>query len=243
MQHLGVLEKAGLVLFRREGRQRFNYANAMPLRQMYERWVEPLGSSAAGTALHLKRYAELSETQTSGRGSRIAESQGEANNQEIKMESSFRLVKIEQEMRINAPREKVFEAITSNLNDWWPHRFKPDSEVYCEAKVGGTSGEKFTSGGGAIYGEVVYIDPPHKLAQSGASALAKGMNAFGVDTLEEDGEGGTIYKKELNFWGIVPEDMVQMYEMGMRAIMEKALKGYVEHGEKYSPVGKEEFVG
>ena len=238
MQHLGVLEQAGLVLFRREGRQRFNYANAIPLRQIYERWVEPLGSSAAATALHLKRYAELEETESKRREAPSDSSP----NQEKQMESSFRLVKIEQEMRINAPREKVFAALTSNLNDWWPHRFKPDSEVYCEPRVGGTSGEIFLGGGGAIYGEIVYLDPPHKLAQSGASALAKGMNAFGVDTLEEEGEG-TRYKKELNFWGVVPEDMVKMYEMGLRAIMEKALIGYLENGERYSPEGKQEFVG
>src|SRR5690349_25008091 len=73
MQHLGVLQGAGLVLFRREGRQRFNYANAIPLRQMYERWVEPLSSSAAETALHMKRYAELSQSQTSDRRSQINE--------------------------------------------------------------------------------------------------------------------------------------------------------------------------
>ena len=220
MQHLGVLEQAGLVLFRREGRQRFNYANAIPLRQIYERWVEPLGSSAAATALHLKRYAE----------------------QETTMESSFRLVKVEQEMRINAPRDKVFAALTSNLDDWWPHRFKPNSQVYCDTKVGGSSGERFADGGGAIYGEIVYYDPPYKLAQSGASALAKGMSAFGVDTLEPDGEG-TIYKKELTFWGVVPDEMVKMYETGMRAIFEKALKGYLESGERYSAEGKEEFRG
>lgn len=218
MQHLGVLEQAGLVLFRREGRQRYNYANAIPMRQIYERWVEPLGSSAAATALQLKRYAE----------------------QETLMESQFRLVKIEQEMRINAPREKVFRALTSELGAWWPHRFKPDSEVYCETHVGGTSGERFANGGGAIYGEIVYYDPPYKLAQSGASALAKGMTAFGVETLEED-NGGTLYKKELNFWGVVPDEMVKMFEMGMRAILEQALKGYVERGETYSPEGKEEF--
>ena len=240
MQHLGVLEQASLVLFRREGRLRFNYANAIPLRQIYERWVEPLGSSAAETALHLKRYAELEQSRISDRGSRI-DADGERDKEKA-MESSFRLVKIEQEMRINAPREKVFAALTSGLGDWWPHRFKPDSEVYCDARVGGTSGEKFAAGGGAVYGEIVYFDPPYKIAQSGASALAKGMNAFGVDTLEEDGDG-TLYKKELNFWGVVPADMVKMYEMGMRAILEQALKNYLEKGERYSPDGKKEFEG
>jgi uncharacterized protein YndB with AHSA1/START domain len=210
-----VLEQAGLVLFRREGRQRFNYANAVPLRQLYERWVEPLGSSAAETTLHLKRYAELT-------------------HKENQMESSFRLVKIEQEMRISAPREKVFKALTSELGAWWPHRFKPDSTVYCDDHIGGTSGEKFANGGGAIYGEIVYFDPPYKVAQSGASALAKGMSAFGVDTLEEDGDG-TLYKKQITFWGVVPEETEKMYEMGMRAILEQALKNYVEKGELYSP--------
>lgn len=215
MQHLGVLEQAGLVLFRREGRQRFNYANAIPLRQIYERWVEPLGSSAAATALHLKRYAEL---------------------QEQHMESSFRLVKIEQEMRINAPREKVFAALTSELGNWWPHRFKPDSEVYCDTHVGGASGERFSNGGGALYGEIVYYDPPYKLAQAGASALCKGMSAFGVDTLEVDGDG-TLYKKEMQFWGVVPPDTERMYTEGTRELMERALRGYLENGVKYSPKG------
>ncbi|MEA2554153.1 MAG: hypothetical protein QOJ65_2329 [Fimbriimonadaceae bacterium] len=243
MQHLGVLEQAGLVLFRREGRQRFNFANAIPLRQIYERWVEPLGSSAAETALHLKRYAELDESRISESGTRNDGTQpGTSGIQEKPMESSFRLVKIGQEMRINAPREKVFAALTSELDSWWPHRYKPDSKVYCEPKVGGRSGEQFSSGGGAIYGEVVYYDPPHKLAQSGASALTKGMSAFGVETLEEDGEG-TLYKKELTFWGAVPDEMVKMFEMGMRAIMEQALKGYLEKGERYSPAGKEEYRG
>jgi DNA-binding transcriptional ArsR family regulator len=216
MQHLGVLEQARLVLFRRDGRKRYNYANAVPLRQIYERWVEPLGSSAAKSALHLKRYAE----------------------QENHMENSFRLVKIEQELRINAPREKVFKALTSELGAWWPHRFKADSTVYCDDFVGGTSGEKFAEGGGALYGQIVYYDPPHKLAQAGASALTKGMNAYGVESLEEDGEG-TLYKKSLTFWGDVPDEMVKMFEMGMRALMEKALVGYVERGETYVP-GMEE---
>ncbi len=233
MQHLGVLEQAGLVLFRREGRQRFNYANAIPLRQIYERWVEPLGSSAAETALHLKRYAELTQARNSELGAR--------SEKEKEMEGSFRLVKVQQEMRINAPRERVFAALSSELDAWWPHRFKPDSTVYCDSHVGGTSGEKFSNGGGAIYGEIVYFDPPYKLAQSGASALAKGLTAFGVDTLEEDGNE-TIYKKELTFWGVVPEEMVKMYEMGMREIFESALKGYLENGVRYTPEGKEEFA-
>ncbi len=37
MQHLGVLEKAELILSRREGRKRWNYLNAAPFRDIYDR--------------------------------------------------------------------------------------------------------------------------------------------------------------------------------------------------------------
>lgn len=39
MQHLRVLTDAELVMVRREGRQRFNYLNAVPIQQIYDRWV------------------------------------------------------------------------------------------------------------------------------------------------------------------------------------------------------------
>src|SRR5258708_442984 len=39
MKHLGILEKAGLVVVRRQGRERWNHLNTMPIREIYERWV------------------------------------------------------------------------------------------------------------------------------------------------------------------------------------------------------------
>lgn len=39
MQHLRVLEKAELVMVRREGRHRYNYLNAVPIQAVYDRWV------------------------------------------------------------------------------------------------------------------------------------------------------------------------------------------------------------
>ena len=39
MQHLGVLEEGELVVPRREGRQRFNYLNPVPIQQIFDRWV------------------------------------------------------------------------------------------------------------------------------------------------------------------------------------------------------------
>jgi DNA-binding transcriptional ArsR family regulator len=39
MQHLGVLERAELVIVRRQGRERYNYLNPVPIQQLYDRWV------------------------------------------------------------------------------------------------------------------------------------------------------------------------------------------------------------
>ena len=39
MQHLRVLEEAELVIPRREGRERYNYLNPVPIQQVYDRWV------------------------------------------------------------------------------------------------------------------------------------------------------------------------------------------------------------
>src|SRR5262245_36386121 len=53
MKHLGVLKRAGLVVDRKEGRQRWNHLNAVPLRRVYERWVNRYESQWAGALLNL----------------------------------------------------------------------------------------------------------------------------------------------------------------------------------------------
>ena len=47
-QHLDVLEAAGLVETRREGRYKFHYINTAPLEPIVERWLEKAGKDAGG---------------------------------------------------------------------------------------------------------------------------------------------------------------------------------------------------
>jgi DNA-binding transcriptional ArsR family regulator len=58
MQHLGVLEEAGLVVPLRKGRERFNYFDAMPIQAIHERWIGPHAAGAAAGLLRLKRELE-----------------------------------------------------------------------------------------------------------------------------------------------------------------------------------------
>lgn len=58
MKHLAVLNEAGLVLYRREGRFRLNYINPVPIRQIYERWMYPLVQSTTAQMISLKKHVE-----------------------------------------------------------------------------------------------------------------------------------------------------------------------------------------
>ena len=54
MQHLAVLERAGLIVIRREGRKRWNYFNPLPIKELHDRWIRPYASSAIELLSRLK---------------------------------------------------------------------------------------------------------------------------------------------------------------------------------------------
>jgi DNA-binding transcriptional ArsR family regulator len=58
MKHLDVLREAQLVHTREVGRQRVNSLNALPIRQIYERWVSPFQELWSSQLLGIKETAE-----------------------------------------------------------------------------------------------------------------------------------------------------------------------------------------
>jgi len=58
MQHLKVLEEAGLVVTKKEGRVKINHLNAVPIRMIYERWVSRYEGEWASALTGLKRSIE-----------------------------------------------------------------------------------------------------------------------------------------------------------------------------------------
>lgn len=58
MQHLRVLEAGGLVVYRRRGRERFNYLNPVPIQQIYQRWVSRYQRPWAEALTSLKSQLE-----------------------------------------------------------------------------------------------------------------------------------------------------------------------------------------
>lgn len=58
MQHLKVLEGADLVIARREGRERWNHLNSMPIKQIHDRWIGPYAERAVTVLERLKSDLE-----------------------------------------------------------------------------------------------------------------------------------------------------------------------------------------
>ncbi len=54
MQHLKVLEAADLVIVRREGRERWNHLNPLPIKDIHDRWIGPYAAHAVTLISRLK---------------------------------------------------------------------------------------------------------------------------------------------------------------------------------------------
>ena len=58
MQHLKVLEDAGLVVAERRGRVRWNHLDALPIHAIHERWIGPYAAYAASMLSRLQKQVE-----------------------------------------------------------------------------------------------------------------------------------------------------------------------------------------
>jgi len=151
MQHLGVLADAGVVLVERRGRDRFNYLNPVPLREWYERWVQPLADADAAALLALKRTVE-----TEGKAMSIAT-------------EAVATVRLAYELRIRASAQRTFDVMTRQSLDWFPHTYGGDRvrAVVLEPAVGGRHYEDWGEQQGHLYGHVTLFDAPRAWATRG----------------------------------------------------------------------------
>ncbi|MBZ6075395.1 ArsR/SmtB family transcription factor [Microvirga puerhi] len=58
MQHLKVLEAADLIIVRRQGRERWNHLNPLPIKHIHDRWIGPYAERAIEMLDRLKTDLE-----------------------------------------------------------------------------------------------------------------------------------------------------------------------------------------
>ena len=58
MKHLKILEEAGLVVTRREGREKLHFLNPVPIRLVHDRWIDKYTERHVTALLDLKHELE-----------------------------------------------------------------------------------------------------------------------------------------------------------------------------------------
>ncbi|MEQ8771178.1 MAG: metalloregulator ArsR/SmtB family transcription factor [Phycisphaerales bacterium] len=156
MKHLKVLEDAGLVISRKEGRQRWNHLNAVPLRMIYERWVSRYEDRWAGSLMNLKRRAEAPGESESDMGTKL-------------LDQPARIAVVETAIDINAPRERVFDAFFEDTASWFyeSEDTRETQPSRIERRVGGIFSMTYANGDENMLGWVTMIKEGRKVRLRG----------------------------------------------------------------------------
>lgn len=138
MKHLNILEEAGLITTRKVGREKLHYLNAVPIRQLYDRWVSKYAEPWAIELTSIKNELE----------------------RETNMENKPRHVN---RIAIKATPEQVWQAITDPAKTskfWFNCSIRSTWEIGSPFELWDT-GEKRKA-----EGIILAFDPPRKMAMS-----------------------------------------------------------------------------
>jgi DNA-binding transcriptional ArsR family regulator len=151
MKHLRVLEGARLIVTRRRGREKLHFLNAVPIRQIHDRWIDKYSAPMAATLTSLKREIE-----------------------EGAMEKVY-------EIYIKTTPERLWEAITSPaLRAKYSFGVAVHSDWAAGSRYHARTTEATVSPGIEIAeGENVEVDPPRRLVQTFRALWSDDVKAEG----------------------------------------------------------------
>jgi uncharacterized protein YndB with AHSA1/START domain len=149
MKHLSVLERAGLITTRREGRVKLHFLNPVPIRQVHDRWVSKYAEPWAATLSALKEQLEEDTTMDATDSGRRPWTAGPT-------EKVF-------EIYIRTTPERLWEAIT---DPELRRRYSFGLEVHSDWRAGSEYELSNPQAGKIAAGENLEVDPPKRLVQS-----------------------------------------------------------------------------
>ena len=146
-KHLRLLEDAGLVTSRRAGREKLHFLNVVPIRLIHDRWIDKYTEPQVAALADLKNVLEDTMTST-------------ATGTTVQVHRVY----------IKSTPQAIWDAI---VRPEWTERYGYGGRVAYDLRRGGSfeahaSEEMKKSGGPAVMveGEVLEVDPPHKLVQT-----------------------------------------------------------------------------
>jgi DNA-binding transcriptional ArsR family regulator len=171
MKHLKVLEEAGLIVVKREGRKRWNIRN--------DRSIDLLQGRAAAN------------NDGTTKPSTIFDLFPVATQTLFNLEPTG-ATSIDQDTLLKATPEAVFTALTGHIDAWWRWRSPGTLGVYLEPTVGGRFYQAFSEAGdGELLAWVTYIKCYEEIRLNGPMGLADAAAVNAIRLQLEPYEKGT----------------------------------------------------
>lgn len=137
------------------------------------------------------------------------------------------------EVPIEAPKERVWQALAHEMSTWWPLDFLciPDSGgIKFEAKAGGRLYEESADGKAILWAQVLYIEPGVALEMAGAVTPTWGGPSMNFNRFEvrDAGEGKTLFRLTNSVLGNMTDENEQNVTEGWKYLFATKFKEYVE---------------
>lgn len=133
MRHLDVLESAGLISTRKEGREKRHFLNPVPIRLIHDRWISKYAAPVVGAMSAMKDHLE---------GRRV-----------VMQDHVYSIY-------IDAEPDRVWQAITDGDDTV---RYYYGTRVSSDWQAGSHIRYDYPDGTPAADGEVLSVDPPRRL--------------------------------------------------------------------------------
>jgi uncharacterized protein YndB with AHSA1/START domain/DNA-binding transcriptional ArsR family regulator len=215
MKHLRVLEEAGLVTTRRQGREKLHFLNPVPIRLVHDRWVSKYAEPWAATLSGLKTYVE-------GRAMETVDTVSWADGTAPVADGTAVF-----EVFIKTTPERLWEAITDR-----EQRKKYSFGVETESDW--TPGSEYRASVPGVVdiaaGENVEVDPPRLLVQTFDALWSDEVKAQGTTRVTWEIEPvGTSCRLTVTHDRLPPEANAELY--GGWPMILSGLKTLLETGE------------
>jgi len=226
MKHLSVLQAAELVTVERDGRRRWNHLNAVPLREIYERWLGPYQEFWSTSLLRLRDLVADPERPS-------------PHEQQEKPMSELHSFEIQQEVTLDASVAKVWAALTADIGKWWAHRVgEAGSAVTLDPRIDGHFEERWGDGDGVVWGRVIDLRQGKRLRLRGCLGMTgAGTNDY-VYEIEARGDK-TLLKLTHHSVGYRDPQTEANYRDGWKGLFGKYLPAWLAEGKTHTEVAAE----
>lgn len=152
------------------------------------------------------------------------------------MAKSIGVLRIKQDVDIQAPRQRVFQALVEETSAWWGSPYLRDEAaaqaMIIEPRLGGRMYEVWGEHEGAEWARVTAFRLHELLELEGRMALAGAVTGVVSFRLETRGEATRLHFTHHALGEMSPQ-VEQNYLKGWRDLLMLRLAAYVEKGVKY----------